>query len=71
MNQLGFDHRDAQLYAFLFVVNRMFGLESDQTFCASIVENVKALEAVEKPDALEEILSMVIFDMKIMPTIFE
>lgn len=71
MNSLGFDHRDAQLYAFLFLVNRIFGLEPDQVFCAAIMENVKALEAVEKPDALEEILSMVIFDMKIMPTIFE
>lgn len=71
MGDLWFDHRDSQLNAFLFVVNRMFGLETDQVFCASIMENVKALEAVEKPDALEEILSLVIFDMKIQPTLFE
>lgn len=63
--------RDLQLFSFLYVINKILWLASNEDFVAAIKENLAILQSFEKSDALDEILSEIIFVERISPTLYE
>lgn len=63
--------RELQLYAFLYVVNKMLELAPVEDFIAAVKENIAIITSFEKPDSLDELLSEIIFMERIQPVMYE
>lgn len=66
-----FDDRELQLYSFLYVINKIFGLATNEELISAIKENMAILQSFEKADTLDEILSEIIIEERIVPILYE
>ncbi len=63
--------RELELYSFIYVMNKICNLAPVEELVQCIRENTTALRSLGDSDPLDEILSDIIFTMKLTPTMYE